>query len=369
MAALERTLEELEASDVETKKIEEEIEKTHKHFLKTKNDLTLENFYSETLKLMLKRSRELVKVEAVPINSKNQDLFRINLEIKKETRDLKQLQFEEKQIKRKFKKMKIETLERKQEKTQSLDFELKIYEDQQRLKKYLEIEKKRHEMFEKTKKNNSKLLEFEQQIARLKNQSILSKEHSKLNRMLEHQERKFSLIQKVTNSTKIEDVLPFYIYLSSNKNNLQKALEDSLEKIEKLKEEKLSRSLEYNKELRIVENNWFDLQFKEMKRRCAKDEETLDKKEKELEKLDQLILSALNTLSRLVYQLSEDSEIPVGLSNINYVLGFCCIKIEKIMEAIQSHQSVYYIESVNTDMNYKSPPTFLRLLNKDKFSL
>lgn len=350
---------------METKKIEEEVKKTHKHFLKTKNDLTLENFYSETLKLMLKRTRELVKLEAVPINSKNQDLSRINLEIKKEMRDLKQLQFEEKQIKKKFKKMKMETIEGKEEKTQSLNFVLKIYEDQQRLKKYLEIENKRIEMFENTKKNNSKLLEFEQQIAQLKKQSILSKEHSKLNRMLEHQERKFSTIQKVTNNSKIEDVLPYYIYLSSNKNNLQKTLDDSLQKIEKLKQEKILRSLEYNEELRIVENNWFDLQLQEMKRRCTEDEESLNKKEKELEKLDQLILSALNTLSRLVYQLSEDSELPVGLSNINYVLGFCCIKIEKIMEAIQSHQSVYYIESVNTDMNYKSPPTFLRLLNKD----
>lgn len=365
LSGLQKTLEDLEAFDVETEKNKQKFEESKNHFNKTENDLTQEYYYNETLKLMLKRSRDLVKIEAYPINRMNQELFKINLEIKKELRDLKQLQFEEKQIKKKFKKMKKEIMTGKAEKTQGMDFVLKIYEDQQRLKKYLELENKRHEMFEKTKKNNERLLEFEKHIARLKKQNILSKEHAKLNRMLEHQERKFRTIQKATNSSKIEDILPYYIYLITNKKNLQQALADSLQKIEELNKEKQSKYEEYNEKLKFIESNWFDLEIQEMKIRCVKDEENLDKKEKELEKLNQLVLSAINTLSRLVFQLSEDLEVSVGISNINYVLGFCCIRIEKLIEAIQSHQSVYYIESVNTDMNYKTSPDFLKLLSSD----
>jgi hypothetical protein len=332
---------------------------------------------------MLKRSRELLDKEIFPINGKNQELFRIGLEIKKETRDLKQVQFEEKQLMKKFKRLKNDLMVEKDEKTQGLDFMFKIYEDQQRLKKYLEIEHKKHELYEKTKQNNVKLLEFEQKIARLKKHNILNKEYSKLNKMLEHQERKFRTIQKITNSSKIEDVLPYFEYLQDIQNSLQRTLEDSLKKIDHLKEEKKLKLLEYNSLFTVSFDTEADEQLKKMTKKGQSQEILLKKKELELEKLNQLVLSAMNTLSRLVFQLaeesdeilsdrrkpsarqklSEDKSLKVQQSNINYLLGFCCIKIEKIMEAIQSHQSVYYIESINTDMNFKSPPNFLKLLN------
>ena len=173
-----KALDDLEACDEETKKIEDDLESIKNYLGKVRNDLIYETYYSDTLRLMVKRSRDLLDKEIFPINGKNQDLFRINLDIKKEMRDLKQVQFEEKQLMKRFKKLKEGVKNDKEEKTQGLDFMLKIYEDQQRLKKYLEIEHKRHEMFEKTKKNNLKLLEFEQKIARLKKHNILNKEYT-----------------------------------------------------------------------------------------------------------------------------------------------------------------------------------------------
>ena len=381
-----KALDDLEACDEETKKIEDDLESIKNYLGKVRNDLIYETYYSDTLRLMVKRSRDLLDKEIFPINGKNQDLFRINLDIKKEMRDLKQVQFEEKQLMKRFKKLKEGVKNDKEEKTQGLDFMLKIYEDQQRLKKYLEIEHKRHEMFEKTKKNNLKLLEFEQKIARLKKHNILNKEYTKLNKMLEHQERKFRTIQKVTNSSTIEDVLPHFEYLRDNRDNLETTLNDCLEKIRRLNEEKVRMNMEYNSLFTICVDNRIEIEIEKMRQKFSFEEDVLKKKEDDLDKLNQLILSSLNTLSRLVYQLSDDNDeilsdrrlssdklktdkvldeksLKVQPSNINYLLGFCCIKIEKIMESIQSHQSVYYIESINTDVNYKSAPNFLKLLN------
>lgn len=359
---LRKTLNELEACDIESKEIERELLNKKNDLAKTRKDLAFETFYSETLKFLLRRSRDLVKKAAIPINGKNEDIFRINLDIKKDKRDIKQAYFEAKQLKKKIKKMKQEIFSEKEEKTQILNYKLKIYEDQQRLKKCIAIEQKRHEIYEKNRLNTRKLQDFELQIAELKQEKLIDKELTKLNRHLENQERKFRAIQRVTNSSNIEDVLPYYIYLQNNRENLQKTMNDSLEMIARLTKERAKLQETYKSLLLQSEEQVLqERRLGALKKESNYKEEKLEKKGFEIEKLDTLVLSAITILGRLIFQLGDEKPFEVNENNLTYCLGFCCIKIDKIMEVIQAHQNVYYIESVNTDMQCKHPPEFLKL--------
>ena len=254
--------------------------------------------------------------------------------------------------------MNSETLQ----KEQSLQHKLKIYEDHQRLKKCIAIEHKINQKNEKTKQNTKKLQEFEFKISELKQENLINKELLKLNRHLDGQERKFRAIQKATNSSTIEDVLPYYLYLKTNKANLEKTLKESLALISNLSAEKKNLVNEFNVFKYQYKENIEKIDVATMENNLKTKEEELKNNENDLERLEMLVLFAVNTLSRVSFQLSEDKNIEVTRNNIPFTLGYICIKIEKIFNVIQNYQNVYYIESINTDIHYNSLPKFLKLL-------
>jgi myosin heavy subunit len=361
---LKKVLTELEETYSESRELENTLVQKKGDLAKTKKDLVFENCYTETLRYMIQRSRDMVKKAAIPINSKNDELFKIKLEVKKEQRDKNQLLLESKQIKKKYKKINSDLNREKEEKNGSLDFKLKTYEEQQRLKKYIEIEHKRNENIERNKMNVKRLQEMESKIAELKQENMIDKELTKLTRHLEIQERKFKAIQNVTKSSSVNDILPYYHYLENSRDYLEKCRSDHSSEIESLTAER-DHLLATYKSLFLQQSA--DLTFRsqssvsELSANLKQEESDLQKKEEEVILFDSLLLSSVNILSRLLFQLSEDESLTVRLDNIIYSLGFCCIKIEKIMSVIEGHQNVYYIESVNTANNYKKPPSFLRL--------
>ena len=238
LEGLRKKLAELDAHEIESKEFENTLINRKNDLSRIRNELDLEYSYNATLKFILNRSRDLAKKAGIPINKKNEELFRLKLDTKKEKREIKQAQIEKDQLRKKIKKMQKELNIEKKEKDQALEFKLKIYEDQQRLKKCIGIEHKRHEVFEKNKQNIKKLQDFEMKIAILKQDNLINEELLKLNRHLENQERKFKAIQRVTYSSSIEDVLPYYLYLTNNRENLEKNLEQSLVLIFELNNEK-----------------------------------------------------------------------------------------------------------------------------------
>lgn len=363
LAQLLERLSELNITDLETKEIEAELAAKRNDLLKVRKNLTEEYLYSDTLRHILSRIRDLAKKAGVPITIKNEDIFRINLDLKKDQREIKQAWNEVKQLKRRIKKWKTEIKAEKLEKTQGLNYKLKIYEDQQRLKMCLQLEKKRQNILAKNKQNLKKLHDFNLRIAEVKQENIIEKDLIKLNRHMDYQERKFKAIQIATYSSNVEDILPYYLYLMANKENLEGKCEKYLQKIEGLCLEKsdLSRSL---KKLQLeVDYKVNEEDFREDQEKCVAAENEITEKEANLEKLFKLNLTAVNTLSRIAYQLSDEKTLDIHIDNISIGLGFCVIRLEKIMEVVQSYQNVYYIESVNTDMQYKSPPSYLKLMN------
>lgn len=88
--------------------------------------------------------------------------------------------------------------------------------------------------------------------------------------------------------------------------------------------------------------------------------------ENNLHKLQELVNSSLNILSRVVFQLSEGerSAIEVSQKNLSRVLAFICTRLDKMMEVLQNHQNVFYVESINTGMEFVTAPNFLRLNNQ-----
>ena len=358
---LKRKLSDLDARDLESKEIEEILQNKRNELALVRNDLSEESMYTDTLKYMINRCRDSAKKAGIPINIKNEELFRQNLDIKKDQRETKQALMEAKQLKKKIKKMKKEMHSEKSEKTQGLEFRLRIYEDQQRLKKCLEIEKKRQQILEKNKQNIKKLQELDAKIADLKQENMIEKEVVKLNRHIDYQERKFKAIQRITNSPSIDDVLPYFYYLMDNKESLENQCNSSLALISSLISERdiLSKSLkkmQFEEEFILTDENTLALEGK-----CLLAENDLSEKESSLEKLELLMLYAINTLSRIVFQLSEEQKIDIIQDNVALGVGMCFIRIERMMEAIQTYQNVYYIESINTDMHYRAPPSFLNL--------
>ena len=361
LEGLRKKLAELDAHEIESKEFENTLINRKNDLSRIRNELDLEYSYNATLKFILNRSRDLAKKAGIPINKKNEELFRLKLDTKKEKREIKQAQIEKDQLRKKIKKMQKELNIEKKEKDQALEFKLKIYEDQQRLKKCIGIEHKRHEVFEKNKQNIKKLQDFEMKIAILKQDNLINEELLKLNRHLENQERKFKAIQRVTYSSSIEDVLPYYLYLTNNRENLEKNLEQSLVLIFELNNEKKILVNELKNWQLHVEYITEDAITKERRAQCESEEKILFENEQEIEKLEDLVYTAANTLSRIAFQLGDEKVFDVDLHNITICLGFCCIKIDKIMGIIQSYQNVYYIESVNTDMQFLNPPQFLKL--------
>ena len=361
LQSLKRKLSDLDALDQESKEIEEILNNKRNDLVLVRKDLSEESMYNDTLKYMLNRCRDSTKKAGIPINIKNEELFRGNLDIKKDQRETKQALMEAKQLKKKIKKMKKEMHSEKSEKTQGLEFRLRIYEDQQRLKKCLEIEKKRQLILEKIKQNIKKLQELDTKIADLKQENMIEKELVKLNRHIDYQERKFKAIQRVTNSPSIDDVLPYFYYLMDNKESLENQCSASSSLISSLVSErnilsKAFKKMEYEEEFILADENTLQLENK-----CLSAEEYLSGKESSLETLDELKLYAMNTLSRIVFQLSDDKKIDITQENVALGIGMCLIRIERMMEAIQTYQNVYYIESINTDMHYRTPPRFLKL--------
>ena len=76
---------------IETKEYENQLNCKRKELKKTRKDLWYESNYNDTLKFMVSRTRDLVKVAGIPINTKNDELFRINIERKTESREIKQI--------------------------------------------------------------------------------------------------------------------------------------------------------------------------------------------------------------------------------------------------------------------------------------
>jgi hypothetical protein len=360
---LQKTLKEIEIEDLETRETDRKLMKIRFEVLKNRKNLILESFYTNTLKLMLARLKDKAKKAVVPINQINDKISKATLENKKDSRELKQADFEVTQIDKKIERIKNGIDQEKKEKSECLDHKLKRYEDQQRLKKCMEIEHQRYLALEKNKINTKKLHEFESKISEFKEQTIINKELMKVNRLIENRERSFKAIQKVTKSSNIEDVLPYYIYLKDNQERLEKTLKEYQTLISNLNAQKDSE-IEYLNSLKFQTEQIDYSRIERLEALAEGKELQLKEKKKALDMLEKLLLCSLNTLGRITYQFGYiEKAVNFNIETVVNLIACCCVKLEKMIEFIESHQSVYYIESINTDTRYKVHPSFLGLLS------
>jgi hypothetical protein len=143
---------------------------------------------------------------------------------------------------------------------------------------------------------------------------------------------------------------PYYLYLLENQQKLQKAVNHSVIKIESLQlerdmlKEELQR-INHTTSLALISNT----QIEEL-------EHDLLRKEKQNEEMHQLniqlldmVSSAINSVSRLSYQLCDRSEKAlVTNKNIISFLANCEIQIERMLEMILVKNIMFVDESINT---------------------
>ncbi|CAG9333205.1 unnamed protein product [Blepharisma stoltei] len=329
--------------------------------------LNNEVYYQDTLKFMLACRQENAIVMAHPVNVNNIKLKQLNRECKNMEKELARYVSKFGEINKQIEAITQETEKEKIEMEKKMQSELKVFEDYQKIKKCISFEHNRNVTIERQQNNAVQLLRFERRIGELKEEHIIQDEAMKVEKIQENCEYKFKAIQRVTNIATIQDMLPYYKYLLEKKENLISTVGQLQNQIEALQEEReeLIKEVDFWK---FRDDAYINISIEE----ANKANEELEKKieeivrsENNLHKLQELVNSSINVLSRVVFQLSEGerSAMEVNEKNLSRVLAFICTRLDKMMEVLQNHQNVFYVESINTGMEFVSAPSFLRLNN------
>lgn len=252
-----------------------------------------------------------------------------------------QIRIEE--LKRKLKTVKVE-------RKMTIDSDLKIYEEKQRFWNCLEHEKIKNSSLTKQKREARKLLREEKQLANIKAVALFDELMKRVDEKFKQEERKFKEIQKVANITNAQDMYPYYLYLLENQQKLQKAVNHSVIKIESLQlerdmlKEELQR-INHTTSLAMISN----AQIEELEHDLLRKEKQNEEMHKLTIQLLDLVSSAINSVSRLSYQLCDKSDkVLVTKKNIISFLANCEIQIERMLEMILGKNIMYVDESINT---------------------
>ena len=310
------------------------------------------------------RKAELAKMSE-PINKKKKKINTLNFKIEKHSRKIqkessgifhfnKEIEAENKFLENIFK-----------ERENKIDSEVKNFVDKKKFRYCIKKEFEKNAMLEKHTNEAKELLELENRLNKIKENDLRNDEIKAIDAFCMREEEKFLEIQKVTNIVSVTDMYPHFLYLMENESELKESVEAALRQIDVLNKEreKISKELEelrfkalsnknHNKEVQILEEKF--------KQRVA----FIDNYEEYVEKLENVVVTATNSISRLVYQLDLTHEIgQLEPENLLECFKRCRNKFDILIEFIKK-SDFDLTESVNTDINYKRSPNFLNLNTK-----
>ncbi|CAG9328164.1 unnamed protein product [Blepharisma stoltei] len=327
--------------------------------------LNNELYYQETLKQMLFQRQENVNRSILPVNTISSKLKLITSQLANRRHSVEKISADITNINQEIEIAKNELARSRILNHQKIENELKVYQDYQKVLKCISAEHKRNLTIEKQKENSLQLIRLEKKISELKEFHVVHNETIKLEKDQEKQDSKFKAIQRVTNISTIQDMLPYYKYLKEKTENLSSTASQYQSLIDSLNKEIKELSYELNRYK--FQDGSYELNAQKIEEIKAAFElriSTIEKDESSLNSLQNLVFSAVNVISRIVFQLSdESSRFDVTAKNLNHALAYISSKLDTIIGTLENHKNVYYVESINTATDFTSSPPFLKLNN------
>ncbi|OMJ85693.1 hypothetical protein SteCoe_12966 [Stentor coeruleus] len=218
----------------------------------------------------------------------------------------------------------------------------KLYEEKLKLKISIDKEKERNELLDKQKKDMKKLKDIEAVLENYKNIELLEEEILSIENFCVSEEEKFKTIQKVTNVKFVGDILAHYEYLMENKQKLIDSVSNALVHIEKLNKDRilLSKSLsnlKYQEDQEVLEISDIENAKAKYHAKCK----YIENYENRLERLQQILIMAINTFSRVRELLKINKNVgKIRIENLLETITICYSTFVKIIDEINTRKEV-----------------------------
>ena len=113
-----------------------------------------------------------------------------------------------------------------------------------------------------------------------------------------------------------------------------------------------------------------------MEQKFVEKQRLIDENDKSLKKVEEVVAAAINSVSRLIFQLYTDYEKheiskanvllegsaqSVNAANVEAHLSVCGMKLERFLDVLKEKRIVFYNESINTTKDPERPPAFIKL--------
>ena len=215
-----------------------------------------------------------------------------------------------------------------------------LYQEKIRLKLIVDQEKEKALLAKKQQHDKKKLKKLEQKLKNYKNIELLQEEILSIETFCATEEEKFKLIQRVTNVKSVGDIISHYSYLVDNKTRMYISVSSSISQIDKLNLERIRLSEELL-DLKFHMDEPKGLESTDLVKIQEKFREKtkyIENYEARLEKMQEIIISAINTFSRV----GDILRIKLGKirnENLMKSIQTCFSCLSSMVEEIHSKQS------------------------------
>ncbi|CAG9329589.1 unnamed protein product [Blepharisma stoltei] len=308
---LERDLELLE-NNLEIVDGGDKLEKLNDDYADISNKTIEETLYTETLQHMVINKRLEILGLRKPINMLKKQLKEASALYNHHSASLKRFRSEIPSTAEEFETAKYNFDMVKRNNSLKFNENTSHYEESHALIAYLKEIRRRKKVLESQREKEKKVILLERRLRILESEKKFEDEMENIKRELRKKEKIFMDIQKATNVTSVEDMYPYYLYLKETENRLNQTVKQGLKQLEKLNQdrEELSKTLNgirYQEEKR---ENLVDISV--IRDKYSETCTELDQKEAHLDKLNEIIFAAQNSLeilkSKLGLKLSHSKD-------------------------------------------------------------
>lgn len=319
----------------------------------------------EILENMIITKKTQFNSMAEPIKNKKKIIETLSTLIEKHSRDIKKESGQIIQSTKELERANKYLNKLHEEKEQKIEIKIKTFADKKKFRYCMKKEKEKNQTLETHTNKAKDLLDLEFRLTKLKEDELLSEEIKNIEAHCLREEQKFLAIQKVTNIVSVSEMYPHFMYLIENQERLKGCVESTLRKIEDLSRirEELSKDLEELK-LKTLNNQQYNKEIQAMEDKFKLRALFIDNYEEYVEKIENVVVTSINSISRLVYQLDLVNEVgELDSENLMECFKRCRNKLDILIDFIKKND-FEAIESINTDINFKRSPNFLKLNTK-----
>lgn len=266
-----------------------------------------EQGYTEVLKYLINRTKAENLNTAEPINSLKKQLSQVKQEVFVTEKVLMQISENASELEKKYESELGKFSQLRAELDQFTEEKSKIFEGKMKLKLSAENEQKRNLAVMRQENSEKRLKNLQNMLNDCKKKEVLKTEIQEFQDFCDSEKEKFSIIQKVTNVNNAEEILTHFQYLQNTKHQLMNSVNFSLTQIENLNSQQkfLNSELEdlkfKSRFLKISEND-----IQNIEKSVSQKGKNIEKYENRLENLEKIIVTALNTFSRISELLGFD---------------------------------------------------------------